>query len=123
MKTINIAGIKFEIIPLETESSDLDDNSEALFGLCDSTKRKIYINYNEHGADLDMLRRTLFHEVLHGVLAVSGWHDLLAQLGDDAEEGLVQCLEHLLYPTINDIKKFSFKDNSKKGVLRVKTGD
>ena len=88
---IEVGGINFKIIYKELED----------FGQMDFDKKTIYIRKGMSSEDnFD----TLMHEVLHAALSVSGISYVIDE--DKLEEGIIRCVDHLLFPIYKkEIKK------------------
>jgi Zn-dependent peptidase ImmA (M78 family) len=84
--SIQISGHDFAI-----ETSELEE----MYGDCDVQQRKIRIN---SAKSLEKQWETLFHEVIHAILGISGHSELLKE---DGEEALTRLLEHQLWPLVD----------------------
>jgi Zn-dependent peptidase ImmA (M78 family) len=84
-KSLLISGHKFIV-----ECSELEE----MYGDCDVQQRKIRINSSKSS---EKQWETLFHEVIHAILGISGHSELLKE---DGEEALTRLLEHQLWPLV-----------------------
>jgi len=71
---------------------DLDCGS---YGECIADKGIINISLSRN-TNQALLDKTLFHELLHYVLYKTGWSEMISNLGEKSEEGLVLMLENNL---------------------------
>jgi hypothetical protein len=83
-----ILGCKFSVSDVV-----LSDNT---YGETDGTERTIKVDLHKHTSQ-EQVTSTLFHEMIHAVLHVSGQSELLR---GKQEEALVVALEHGLMPNI-----------------------
>lgn len=88
-RTIQIAGKKIKI------SFDADDANWGEYSYDDyniKLRKEICTNQN-----LSKLGTTIFHEVVHCILGVSGLNEIM---DERQEEGIVRALENHLYPLL-----------------------
>lgn len=104
-KTVQVSGATYKVIETDKMPGAGDDPNIYVHGLCDATRKTIYINK----ADSDKVKReTLLHEILHAIIAQAGLTHLMAH---EMEEALVCALENGL---MNLIKSgFLIKNISK----------
>lgn len=65
----------------------------------DYMNSKIRIDLSEHKTEAD-LKSTIIHECLHAAIERSGWSELLRDISENAEEGIVVMLEKSLVPAL-----------------------
>ena len=86
-ETIQILGKPFQIRYI-ANLKDKTDPEELLYGATHGREFQIDINSSY---PIDIQRKTLFHEAMHGALAVAGLTHLL---DDKIEEAIISCFEH-----------------------------
>jgi hypothetical protein len=86
-EVVLVLGVPFTI----NYKADIKDDRETLAGTCERTKHIINISTRENETQ-EQLESTLLHEILHGILYVSGHHAVIAD--EDKEEALVLALEN-----------------------------
>lgn len=84
------------------------DGQEELAGICHGPTNKIEISRSDNNSR-KLLKSTLWHEVLHFALYISGQTVTLEQQDIEREEGIVLTLETNLLPAI-DWKAPMWKD-------------
>lgn len=97
-KYINILGIPFEI--KFVKKVDKDDS----MGECDSTSRVIKIKKDTNN---EIIESTLLHEIIHGVLAISGVSSGLSEKKEEMltvalENGLIQLYQRRIKETSSE---------------------
>ena len=70
-------------------------NLKGLYGDCDVGAGVIRIH---QGLDVDVAKKTLFHEAIHAALGVSGHNEMLKE---DQEEAIVRMFEHAFSNCMN----------------------
>ena len=74
------------------------EEGEEVSGSCSGMNYKICISTTQNKTE-SQIKDTLFHETLHGILYITGYHDLLDSI--KKEESLVVSLESFLGASIN----------------------
>lgn len=93
-----VLGCWYKIVLVSKEHPVLA--SEGLLGLCDSDQKVIFLSYEQ---DNDSLIESLFHELLHGLFANSGFRDTLVHfLADGTKiQGVEETLIRILSPCLH----------------------
>lgn len=93
-KTIDVMGIKFKVTWTKDE---MPDDCRDDFGGCSTEYRHIYINAEKCEDNEETIRRTVYHELNHAVLGITGLDTIVGAAHDEA---LAQAAEHA-WPEIN----------------------
>lgn len=96
VKTIQIAGHTVKIIYQKKMKGE--------WGRCYIDDKEIHLNAKCLD-DKELHDSTLFHEIAHYCLGVSGISWIIYKKGLDIEEGVVRCLDNLFIPAILTIIK------------------
>ncbi len=90
-ETITIAGRDIKIVWKDFEET---------YGQYVHDKREIHLARRIQDSEA-MVWQTLYHELVHAALGMAGLDHVL---GDDNEEAVVRCIEHLLFPVFDKIR-------------------
>lgn len=90
-KSVRLAGHRWKIVVLP-------NNERGDHGETDLNTRTIYLYTDPHKRLGTSMKSTLFHELIHAALEITGAGALCSQKG--AEEAIVCALENTLWPLI-----------------------
>lgn len=100
-KQLHLLGVALDVT-WDTASMPADSKED--YGESLPEDRRVHINLPRHKTS-EAAERTLFHELMHCVLALTGQDQ---HLDEKTEEGVIRALEHGMYPAICELVELGY---------------